>query len=65
MSDIYNGIIAQLDLLEEFYSLNLKEKSYIIKIKKGLKELIKLYEKDMENGYIFKSGLSDWLIRNM
>lgn len=44
MSDVYNGILAQLDLIEEFYCLNLKEKTYILKIKKGLKELIRLYE---------------------
>lgn len=46
MSDIYNGLIAQLDLIEDFYHLSVKERVVINKIKKGLKELIKLYEKN-------------------
>lgn len=46
MDDIYNGILAQIELIEEFYNLNVKEHMKIKQIKKGLKELIKLYEKD-------------------
>lgn len=46
MIDIYNGIFAQIELIEEFYNLNIKERMKIKQIKKGLKELIKLYEKD-------------------
>lgn len=46
MDDIYNGILAQIELIEEFYNLNVKERMKIKQIKKGLKELIKLYEKD-------------------
>ena len=46
MSDIYNGLLAQLDLIEDFYHLSVKEQVLINKIKKGLKELIKLNEKN-------------------
>ena len=46
MDDIYKGILAQIELIEEFYNLNVKERMKIKQIKKGLKELIKLYEKD-------------------
>lgn len=46
MDDIYNGILAQIELIEEFYNLIVKERMKIKQIKKGLKELIKLYEKD-------------------
>lgn len=59
MSDIYNGLLAQLDLLEDFYYLSVKEQVLINKIKKGLKELIKLYEKnnkyteDFSNSMLF------------
>lgn len=50
MSDIYNGLLAQLDLIEDFYHLSVKEQVLINKIKKGLKELIKLDAKN--NKYI-------------
>lgn len=46
MSDIYNGLLAQLDLIEDFYHLSVKEQVLINKIKKGLKELIKLDAKN-------------------
>lgn len=46
MEDIFKGILAQVELIEEFYVLDLKEQVKIKRIKKGLKELIKLYEKD-------------------
>lgn len=49
MDDIYNGILAQIELIEEFYNLNVKERMKIKQIKKGLKELIKLYEKDINS----------------
>lgn len=46
MEDIFQGILAQIELIEEFYVLSLKEQVQINKIKKGLKELIKIYEKE-------------------
>lgn len=46
MKEIFEGIFAQLELIEEFYDLNVKERIKIKQIKKGLKEMIKLYEKD-------------------
>lgn len=46
MEDIFQGILAQIELIEEFYCLSLKEQVQINKIKKGLKELIKIYEKE-------------------
>lgn len=45
MKDIYNGILAQIELIDEFYNLNVKERMKINQIKKGLKELIKIYDK--------------------
>lgn len=59
MNDIYNGLLAQLDLIEDFYHLSVKEQILINKIKKGLKELIKLDEKnnkyteDFSNSMLF------------
>jgi len=46
MEDIFQGILAQIELIEEFYCLSLKEQVQINKIKKGLKELIKIYDKE-------------------
>lgn len=46
MNDIYNGLLAQFDLIKDFYHLSVKEQVLINKIKKGLKELIKLDEKN-------------------
>lgn len=46
MEDIFQGILAQIELIEEFYVLSLKEQVQINRIKKGLKELIKIYEKE-------------------
>lgn len=46
MEDIFQGILAQIELIEEFYCLSLKEQVQINRIKKGLKELIKIYEKE-------------------
>lgn len=46
MEDIFQGILAQIELIEEFYCLSLKEQVQITKIKKGLKELIKIYDKE-------------------
>lgn len=46
MEDIFQGILAQIELIEEFYCLSLKEKVQINKIKKCLKELIKIYDKE-------------------
>lgn len=46
MEDIFQGILAQVELIEEFYCLSLKEQVQINKIKKGLKELIKIYDKE-------------------
>lgn len=46
MEDIFQGILAQIELIEEFYCLSLKEQVTINKIKKGLKELIKIYDKE-------------------
>lgn len=48
MKEIFEGIFAQLELIEEFYVLNLKEQLIIKRIKKGLKELIKI-EEDVNN----------------
>lgn len=59
MSDIYNGLLAQLDLIEDFYHLSVKEQILINKIKKGLKELIKLdgknnkYTENFSNSMLF------------
>ncbi len=49
MEDIFQGILAQVELIEEFYCLSLKEQVQINKIKKGLKELIKIYDKENKN----------------
>lgn len=49
MEDIFQGILAQIELIEEFYCLSLKEQVQINKIKKGLKELIKIYDKENKN----------------
>lgn len=46
MRDIYVGILAQIELIEDFYILSYKEQVQILKIKKGLKELIKIYDKE-------------------
>lgn len=46
MEDIFQGILAQVELIEEFYCLSLKEQVQINKIKKCLKELIKIYDKE-------------------
>lgn len=46
MSDIFNGLLAQIELIEDFYILSYKEQVQILKIKKGLKELIKIYDKE-------------------
>ena len=46
MEDIFQGILAQIELIEEFYCLSLKEQVQINKIKKCLKELIKIYDKE-------------------
>lgn len=48
MKEIFEGIFAQLELIEEFYVLDLKEQLIIKRIKKGLKELIKI-EEDVNN----------------
>lgn len=48
MEEIFEGIFAQLELIEEFYVLDLKEQLIIKRIKKGLKELIKI-EEDVNN----------------
>lgn len=48
MEDIFKGILAQVELIEEFYVLDLKEQVKIKRIKKGLKELIKI-EEDINN----------------
>lgn len=47
MDDIYSGLLAQLLLFEEFYSLSRKETKLVNKIKKCLRELITLYEKEI------------------
>lgn len=52
MSDIYNGLLAQLDLIEDFYHLSVKEQVLINKIKKGLKELIKIYDKENKDAEV-------------
>lgn len=46
MEDIFKGMLASLELIEEFYVLDFKEIRKIRQIKKGLKELIKLNEKN-------------------
>lgn len=46
MRDIYVGILSQIELIEDFYILSYKEQVQILKIKKGLKELIKIYDKE-------------------
>lgn len=48
MEDIFKGLLAQVELIEEFYVLDLKEQVQIKRIKKGLKELIKI-EEDVNN----------------
>lgn len=48
MEDIFKGILASLELIEEFYVLDFKEIRKIRQIKKGLKELIKI-EEDVNN----------------
>lgn len=57
MSDIYNGLLAQLDLIEDFYHLSVKEQVLINKIKKGLKELIKLDAKNNKYTDNFKNSM--------
>lgn len=52
MEDIFQGILAQIELIEEFYCLSLKEQVQINKIKKGLKELIKIYDKENKDNEI-------------
>ena len=44
MEDIFKGMLASLELIEEFYVLDFKEIRKIRQIKKGLKELIKIEE---------------------
>ena len=44
MYNIYSCLLSQLELIEEFYSLSFMERIKIFKLKKGIKELIKLYE---------------------
>ena len=59
MSDIYNGLLAQMEMIEDFYHLSVKEQVQINKIKKGLKELIKIdeknnkYSEDFNNSRLF------------
>lgn len=48
MEDIFKGMLASLELIEEFYVLDFKEIRKIKQIKKGLKELIKI-EEDVNN----------------
>lgn len=48
MEDIFKGMLASLELIEEFYVLDFKEIRKIRQIKKGLKELIKI-EEDVNN----------------
>lgn len=48
MEDIFKGLLAQVELIEEFYALNVKERITIKQIKKGLKEMIKI-EEDVNN----------------
>ena len=39
MEEIFEGIFAQLELIEEFYVLDLKEQLIIKRIKKGINTL--------------------------
>ena len=48
MEVIFKGMLASLELIEEFYVLDFKEIRKIKQIKKGLKELIKI-EEDVNN----------------
>lgn len=49
MDDIYRGILAQVELFEEFYTLNKKEIKKVNLIKKCLKELIIINDKEIKN----------------
>lgn len=44
MYNIYSCLLVQIELIEEFYCSSLRERIKIFKLKKCLKELIKLYE---------------------
>ncbi len=44
MYNIYSCLLAQVELIEEFYSSSLRERIKLFKLKKCLRELISLYE---------------------
>lgn len=49
MDDIYRGLLAQIELFEEFYTLNRNEIKKVELIKKCLKELIIIYDNEIKN----------------